>query len=499
MKKIIPFAFCCFLILKAYAQQTFTNTYGTSSEEYLSELSVKNGNTLIAATNKNADVFTIATSKTGDLVWSKVLGTSLIESNPHCTITADNGSLIFLRRWITSDTPAEGAVLVKCNKDGDIVWSKSIRSKKYKYIIPVAVTENEDKSIMLLYQKNNAWNDTGFIALSKFTGTTLNWETTIYPLYQNALNTFLPQTITRSDNGYIIGSMQNNELTDQDSPVLFYISNNGAVQYAKHLQDPFFGFSANHTYLQNVFQRNGKTTVIGYYYGDNAEESYFIMQFKPADTITSATFIAHNIFALQQYLRFTKTVAANQKLFSNVYLTPGYGMQMASSAVYSGQRNNIFLSKYDSLGRICPTYSLPVFDSSLKKYKYRVSDDPYILIDDSVYLDTITYTSKNAGSKTDICAGGAPQQQVLQPGKINATITPNPANNFIIIHFMLAQTATVQFEICNMNGKVRTIQSKWLQAGKIHEQLSVQHLLPGLYFLKITAGGKQCNFSFIKE
>lgn len=499
MKKILLFTLVISLYLDSYAQQTFTNTYGTASDEYFSDLSVKNSNALIAATNKNNDVFTMAANKTGDLVWSKAFGTSLIESNIHCIITADNGSLFFLRRWNTGDTPAEGAVLVKCNKNGDIVWSKNIRSSKYKYIIPVAVMENDDNSIMLLYEKNNAWNDTTFIALAKFTGTTLDWETTINPVYQDALNIFIPQTLTRSNNGYIIGTMQNNELSDQDSPVLFYVSNNGAMEHAKHVRDQFSAFSANHTYLQNVFERNGKTTIIGYYYGDNADEAHFIMSFKPSDNIITARFIPHDLFALQQYMRNTKTIAANQKLLNNAFLTPEYGMLVASSAVYSGQRNNIFLARYDSLGRICPSYTLPVFDSSVKKYNYILVDEPHALENDNIYLDTITYTIRDAGNETAICAGSAAQKLVAEEVKMNLTLSPNPAKNFINVDFILAKTATVQFDISSVNGKPWLTKNTLLQAGKIHEQLNIESLLPGLYFLKITTNGQQYNLSFMKE
>jgi len=336
MKTILLLTFIFIFCTSANAQQTFTKTYGTESDEYFSDFSVQNGNTLIAGTNKNADVFAMATDKNGNHIWSRNLGTSYIEANVHCIITSDNSSLFFLQRWIDSDTPAEGAVLIKCNKNGNIVWSKSIKSKKYKNIIPVAVMENADKSIMLLYEKNNAWNDTTFIALAKFTGTSLNWETTIY--LKNKL-LYSAQSLTKNGDDYIIGAMQYNELTDQDVPALFYISNNGAVQYAKDVYDPFFGLSANHSYLQNVFQRNGKTTLVGYYYGDNANESHFIITLKPTDSIVTANFIAHDIFSLQYYIQITKVIATNQKLLNNVFLNQNYSFQMASSSVYTGQRN----------------------------------------------------------------------------------------------------------------------------------------------------------------
>jgi len=502
MKKHLLFTAITLFYLHSYAQQTFTNTYGTASEQYFGDLAVKNGNTLIAGTNKNSDVFAMAANKTGDLIWSKVIGSSLIESDVHCTITSDNGSLFFLRRWINLGTPAEGAVVIKCNKNGDIVWSKNIRSSKYKYIIPVAIMESDDNSIMLLYEKNNAWYDTSFIALAKFSGTILEWETTINPVYQDALTIYSAQTLTKNANGYIIGAMQNDELTDQDSPVLFYLSNSGAIQYARHIYDMFSPFNANHTFIQNVFQRNGKTTVIGYYYGDNVDESYFVISFKLTDNINSiisASFIPHNIFSLQQYLRRTKVITAGQKLLNNVFLIPDYGMQVASSAVYSGQRNNIFLKTYDSLGRICPTYTLPVFDSSVNEYNYRLSNEPYTLIDDDIYLDTLTYTAKNAGTESSICSGSAVQKLVTEPANMQITLSPNPAHNFINIDFMLAKTTKVQFEISSVNGKVWIMQNTLLQAGKVHEQLNTAALQPGLYFLKIATPWKLYNLPFVKE
>lgn len=499
MKTILIFTAAFAMCATAFTQQTFTKTYGTASEEYYNDISVKNGNILIAATNKNADVFALAANQTGGLAWSKVIGSSLIESDVHCAATSDNGSLFFLRRFINGDTPAEGAVVIKCNKNGDVVWSRQMRSKKYKFIVPVAVMENDDNSIMLLYEKNNAWFDSGFFGLAKITGSAIDWETTIYPASANDYNVYSAKTLTKNGNGYIIGAMQNDENFDHDVPVLFYLSGSGKVQQAKNLYDPFSGFNANHTYLQNVFQRNGKTTVVGYYYGDNAKESYFVVSFKPADTAAYASFIANDIFSLQNYVRRKKAVAADQKLLSNVYLTPGYGMQIASSSVYSGQRNNIFLSRYDSLGRICPSNILPPVDSTIQKHRYDIRDHLYNEVNDKVYFDTITFTAKNAGSETDICSGAATNKPAAQLLPVNLTISPNPAKNFIMVDFSLAQTGVVQLEIKDLSGKVWLTQNKFLRNEKLHAQLNIQTLPQGLYFLKTVIDGKQYSLPSLKE
>ena len=67
------------------------------------------------------------------------------------------------------------------------------------------------------------------------------------------------------------------------------------------------------------------------------------------------------------------------------------------------------------------------------------------------------------------------------------------------IDFTLAKNATVQFNISSSNGKVWIVQNKMLQAGKLHEQINVETLQPGLYFLKVITSEKQYNLTFIKQ
>ena len=91
----------------------------------------------------------------GKFLWTKDYRPGFSLSNPSAIATKDGGFAFLGRLYDTLTKTWKGGLLVKCNRNGDIIISRQLRSKKYTAFYPKGLAEDNDGNLLLFYDVAN--------------------------------------------------------------------------------------------------------------------------------------------------------------------------------------------------------------------------------------------------------------------------------------------------------------------------------------------------------
>lgn len=88
--------------------------------------------------------------------------------------------------------------------------------------------------------------------------------------------------------------------------------------------------------------------------------------------------------------------------------------------------------------------------------------------------------------------------QEIAPEATGLRISPNPASEHIQADFSLRHSGEVRWEIFDLTGRSLHHQKEWLQEGGNSVGWDAQHLPPGVYLLRLHAGGRFFSARWVK-
>jgi hypothetical protein len=139
MKKLIYiFAFIILSNNFVFSQYTFEKNFGSVDNDiaYSVIQTNDNGYFLVGSTTDyyygDSESFIIKTNEGGDVVWSKTIGEPIYEDRAYVGIqTYDGGFATYGEKSISGD---QFSYIVKCDNDGNILWSKEYRNYNGNYL-----------------------------------------------------------------------------------------------------------------------------------------------------------------------------------------------------------------------------------------------------------------------------------------------------------------------------------------------------------------------------
>ncbi|MCF6171173.1 MAG: T9SS type A sorting domain-containing protein [Bacteroidales bacterium] len=91
------------------------------------------------------------------------------------------------------------------------------------------------------------------------------------------------------------------------------------------------------------------------------------------------------------------------------------------------------------------------------------------------------------------------QEETVETGQTLLNIFPNPVSNQATIAFEVQQEGALQIELYNASGAmVKTFERKSVKTGQQIITIGTHHLSPGIYFLRLTAGGEVVTRRVVK-
>jgi hypothetical protein len=167
---LLPFVFFLVSIQTAFNQDTtYQRSFGGSSYRDIQNDLKKmktNGYLVTGSSNSfsskgDSDAYCIRLSKEGKMLWSKVYGTYLEEFGTKCWGTSDSGFIIAFeaRKKNGKDTCM---FVVKCDKNGNIQWSKSIKNTEVEINIPQYIYQSKKGDYYFLNERVGDFKDDHF-------------------------------------------------------------------------------------------------------------------------------------------------------------------------------------------------------------------------------------------------------------------------------------------------------------------------------------------------
>jgi len=104
-------------------------------------------------TGEDQDVLVVKFNDDGDILWAKIYGTKNDEEQSYSVAPTNDGGVIIVAKKGVERMEALGTsnlLLIKLNRDGNIVWSKLVGGKQYYYLIsPQSVTQISDGNYLI--------------------------------------------------------------------------------------------------------------------------------------------------------------------------------------------------------------------------------------------------------------------------------------------------------------------------------------------------------------
>ena len=235
-KTILIFLFAILCSLSGFAQLTFQKSFGGASDnEWQFDLKKmqQSGYLITGATDNfgagNFDAYCIRLDNKGDMLWSKTYGTNLPDSKTRCYGTKDKG---FLAAFTTSTKAKDrdsGLVVLKCDVNGNVQWSKVITDNKMWGFSAAYLYEDKKGNFYVLYGSG------GTITLVKLTTSgDITWSSVIDT---KPLHSFEGELIAEVGNNILVGgeSYGDNWITYGSFIHLFVFDEHGEIKTCKRI------------------------------------------------------------------------------------------------------------------------------------------------------------------------------------------------------------------------------------------------------------------------
>jgi len=501
MKNILTLI--CLLLAEAnLAQTTYQTSFALKNSSTITQLlfTADGGTTIVGYTNTpidycesyhycNANVFASHFNNKGILVWNKIYSSDLAYSRAKAVNTRDGGFVLFGRLYDTISRETKGGLLIKCNKNGEVVWKKQVLSKNHHSFIPQLIRQ-DDQGNLLLLSTVDAFDVGGTLQLVKLNGAgTVLWNTVFGLAFFG--NYYTINAFVQNGNKYYFSGFSTCEECEPrlQTASIFVINTAGNfLSYRDIRTKDSTGYYINSS-VANLFVKNRLLYALGY-----CDQYAYLFPLTDTTTIVSAPALQPDLFNLQYRLKKLKNIFPFQ-LSDYAYFDNNNCIKTAYGYT---------IKQYDSLNRICPDFVIPKIDTNTTSERgfFIQPWNSVPVFTDSVYSeDKNVKVSSDIIDYTSICIGKADinnnQNKVsLVTVSENKTprIFPNPANQLINIDRINAGIATV--ELFSSTGKREKLFTT--RSGNI--SINISDLFKGVYFLKITEDDKQSYLlSFIKN
>lgn len=166
------------VFISSFSQYTYKKYFGgPSNDDWESQvIPLSDTSNLVVGSTDNFgagyyDIYCTKLDKKGNMLFSKVYGTKLSETLPVCTETTDKGFLLFAGQRTGAQYNYKGAIIIKCNKNGDMEWSTHISSALYPRIYAQDIIRAKDGSYFLFYGLSNDFYDNSILGIIKLSST----------------------------------------------------------------------------------------------------------------------------------------------------------------------------------------------------------------------------------------------------------------------------------------------------------------------------------------
>jgi type IX secretion system substrate protein len=482
-----------FSYMNCFSQETFIKQFKPNNQIIgTGVVHAANSDYFITAGN-DSDFYISKMTNGGKVLWEKRLGVKV--NGVKCT-SSDGGIEIF------SVTPTKPYSLIafKCDSNGNIAWQqKLLPSKNQDQIQFIQAFEDSKGNYIAFYQIPNDTYPPQLRILKLDKNGKVLFFTGIKNIYNPGVSQhFIVRTIEETFNGnYLIGLAYSCSVCEagRDGYLVLVNKEGDIMNYFQ--AEPEYTSYDDSFYPLYVTKHNAKYTMVGLYTDalkDYAHEFYYcIASFNANESTTEAHIIPYNSFALQRYLR------QNMKWLE--YQNDGYFVINSRNVFLAGPP---LLKKFDSLGRICPTYADTnfVYDTSTRLFTINE-----VVKYGNKVLDTLTISPLNIKNAyvhwlTTFCEGNNSFTQPTDKNNFasndihnDVVIYPNPAKDILSIKGLsLAYQTTLTVIDFMGNLKLQEIAKN-----SDSYNLNITSLAPGNYLLKIETFNGIVTKKFFKE
>jgi hypothetical protein len=484
------------------AQSTFNKYYGLNIQDLTAGAAVplKDTGTLILGYGSQwckgskckRSIFCVRLDKGGNPIFSKTFTDSTYSLlHPWCIVTAKAGFFIIAEARVPETSKDSGFVIIKCNKEGNILLSNRISTPEINGNTPVAIVSDSADNIMMVF---NAGGAPRLIRINN--KGQLVWGKAFVPAYDNLFSTSysIYTVIEKDGNIYLGGSSSSPELDNNSSKgFVIGINKNGrGFLFRKFEKKRTIGYDFDSTAAAyNLFFEKNELFVYGHVMGK-------VCYFKVHDTVTSFIYSTPTtIFNPSSFGYFLLKHQEAKSYFGERYPDGG--------APFLDYGSGLNLLKFDSLGRICPNFILQPYDTTTSTGSVQIYNAQY----KSVVFAVNEVKAKVADSAfinkdSTVCSGEFNKRPIAAnivaiSKKLIISIYPNPASNSISLNFNAEKDQQAIMQIFNNKGTLVKSERAFFKKGVNLKSINISQLSNGSYFLKLVNENTQEKFTFIKQ
>jgi len=491
---LLPFLFLMFYTA-IIAQDTYTKDIQATDDVFLYHMALTADDNIIVATNAPGTSVSLGfdlskLTPDGNLLWSKkyTLNNNLEISS--AKILPAKHDDFFVLTPVSTSFSSKGVLLSKADSNGNILWAKRINLSSDNYeSTALDIAETNDGDIYLV----NLIYDYG-IGIQKLDkdGEPI-WEKYLFSDSTVDMQTrFGPICIT-NDDGLIVTTTSFERYGNKYYNHLFKFSKEGLPEWQYSANQP----SDSYIYLWTLLSKD--RGVVNLLYSKFGRYKYVILD--PLTGNSKGYDLGTSIFDIQFYLRNNKIHTYDGYSFApSTYSTYGFTKKwnVIKASDYETQHHRYItrIEKFDSLGRICPDYLLPVTEGVTEKIKFPFTKSSFNL---GKFPDSFRITKANVlvetfdGIKT-VCSGTASGfssavvvSNLSSKGPVIGTkIFPNPAKDYVNIILDGTYSGPLKIDITGINGNIVKSISFILGQGQNSKKLNIADLPNAMYFLKFT-------------
>ena len=507
-----------FYSFTSYAQSSYERSFGGMSpyenEDDIKKMNV-NGYLVTGLTNNfgagDTDAYCIRLNDEGKMLWSKAYGTSSSEFGTKCWGTTDSGFIMSFQSGGRQYGVDSCTFIVKCNKQGNIQWSKAIKNTDLTTNTTQYIYQSKQGDYYLLRDKYGDFKTNKFSILKLNNAGKLVWEKV---LNAKTSTYFISVQILETGNGDIVVSgysLGDNFYTYGSYIILYVLSEkNGAIKQCKKILSVNASMFAD-LRSENVYTKNDSVFIAGLYAPDGYSEGNVYtcwLSLKFNDKLAKGKYIDRQDYNSVQYLINKNFIKQSEESYNSETLFTNDGGYIRAYRGVVKNSYDVVVNKYDSLGRICSESEVPGFDSTIYDTSFVVSDKKYdTFANTEKLIDTSLIVTDVAAQKTicftpDTTLGKTYKKTNATLNNINKkafTVYPNPTKDFIIINVETSKPSLLQIEITTLEGKIILSKNMQVLKGDNQVKFEVRNFQQGIYYIKINGLDKPTTLKFLKD
>jgi hypothetical protein len=249
------------------------------------------------------DIYCARIDKMGAAVWEKVFKTAYYYPEVRLLGTSDNGLLVFVKDRVDS-TKLNYGLLIKCNNNGNIEWSKRFQVKDNQFIHPIDMLETPRAEYVLLYDTrldDIFANNKPQIAVFNKTGDLASQTGLDNLTFLSRGDSYYSKALLLSDKGeyFIAGQHSYVDFENSSAINLIKINKNGTPT----LREISVGDSYDSEWPLELSEKNGNITILGGYrkYASVYKYFYSFISLNDSATVTNTIFANYDPFCLAKF------------------------------------------------------------------------------------------------------------------------------------------------------------------------------------------------------